>query len=737
MSKHKAANKKPQRAAEAPSAGLGRELPSTAAQAQALWHQGGHMAQAKNWAGALNLYRQAYAVLAEPGILLDVARAHLALGAFEPAAAAAREARSALPMALAAYLMEAHAHTQLKRYRLALEALVALPAQVPRESAYWQALTEALERCDLWQQAIGPYLQWLASDAANPVLHFRLGKAFKRSHKKAEAAECFKTALALGIGSAMSVRAILVLLEAETCDWVECREQLNLLRDDLWRLPRGEPCETNPFVNVVLSDDPMEQRKIAEHRARYLAKGISALPARRLAPRGAASGGGERLRVGYLSCDFHNHATALLMVNMLEHHDRERFDITLLSTGRDDGSSMRQRVRAASERFEDLRGASEAQIAQRVRELQIDVLVDLKGYTEGSQLKVFAYRSAPIQVAWLGYPGTTGADYIDYIIGDPVVTPLEHADHFSEKIAQMPVCYQPNDAQRALPGLESRAAWGLPEDALVLCAFHSPYKITEAVFDTWCSILRAMPHAVLWLLRWNASVEVILRREAQARGIAPDQLVFADLVSPNKNLSRLTCADVFLDAWPCNAHTTAGEALWAGLPVVTLQGPSFAQRVASSLLHAVGLPELVCTDALDYRERVLALSFDAPARAALRQHLHAQRLDSPLFNGQRFAADIELLYSRMWARHTQRLAPDHLPALPVSRPRATPVFAVDEPWPCVPIENPQNAPHGSDGLLADALARAQAGDAAALALMQTQPGVGLRPVYASVLKEIP
>jgi predicted O-linked N-acetylglucosamine transferase (SPINDLY family) len=318
---------------------------------------------------------------------------------------------------------------------------------------------------------------------------------------------------------------------------------------------------------------------------------------------------------------------------------------------------------AASEHFEDMRGNSFERIAQRVREQQIDILIDLKGATHDTTLPVFACRPAPLQVSWLGFPGTTGASYIDYLIGDRVVTPLENAHHFKERIAQMPHCYQPNDGLRVRPQGSRRSEWGVPEDALLLCGFHQAYKITPAVFDVWCSLLRAQPRAVLWLLKWNLNVQQQLVAEAAARGIAADRLVFAPLISADDHLRRLSCADVFLDTWPCNAHTTASEALWVGVPVVTLMGQTFAQRVAASLLEAVKLPQLVTHSPAEYEAKVASLMNDSPARQDLRIHLQGQCAQSPLFDGQRFAHDLEALLSRMWERKKQGLAADFLPAV--------------------------------------------------------------------------
>jgi len=301
-------------------------------------------------------------------------------------------------------------------------------------------------------------------------------------------------------------------------------------------------------------------------------------------------------------------------------------------------------------------------MAEVIRRHRIDILVDAKGDTNGGIVPVMARRPAPIQVNWLGFPGTSGADFIDYLIGDAIVTPLEHEAHFSERIAQMPLCYQPNDSHRALPAPQPRAAWGLPAQSPVLCGFHQSYKISREVFHSWCRVLQAQPDAVLWLLRWNANVEGTLTRAARVQGIDPSRLVFADLLPAEQHLTRLASADVFLDTWPCNAHTTASEALWVGVPPVTVIGQTFAQRVAASLLHASGLPELVCRDVAQYEDTVLHLARDAARREPLRQRLLAQRDSNPLFDGARFARDIEALYARMWARAIAGLPPVHLPA---------------------------------------------------------------------------
>jgi len=474
---------------------------------------------------------------------------------------------------------------------------------------------------------------------------------------KAEAAECVRTAVTLGVGSSdLAARGQLVFLEREACRWAEADAELERLRPALRAVPAQQAMETSPFSHAVLVDDPLEQLKVARHYALHVAGKLQPLP------RIKARAHGGRLRLGYLSADFHTHATSQLLVQVLEHHDRQAFEVFALSTGPDDGSALRRRVVAAVEHFEELRGLGHAQVARRVRELGIDILVDLKGATYDAPLPVLAARPAPLQVTWLGFPGTTGAPYIDYLIGDPVVTPLADAANFAEKIAQMPLCYQPNDARRERPQPSSRADWGVPEDALLLCGFHQSYKISQQVFDLWCSLLRERDDAMLWLLQWNTNVQDTLRSEAKARGIDTQRLLFAPVVPLQQHLSRLACADIYLDAWPCNAHTTAGEALWVSVPVVTLQGRAFAQRVAASLLHAVQLDELVCHDMNGYRDTVLALAADAPRRAALRRHLSEQQQRSPLFDGAAFARDLEALLQRMWQQALRGAPPQPLAA---------------------------------------------------------------------------
>ena len=408
---------------------------------------------------------------------------------------------------------------------------------------------------------------------------------------------------------------------------------------------------------MLLHDPEVGRENPAEAKAaklaRSLTRGLKPLPA----PGPRRPG---RIRLGYLSCDFHQHATSVLLAEMLERRDRERFEVILYSHSPEDDSPMSRRVRDACDRFVDVNTLSNEAVARLMRDDGIDIAIDLKGHTRNSRFELLAWRPAPVQVAFLGYPATTGSDFIDYMIGDPVVLPLAHAGDFSEHIAQLPNSYQPNDRQRALPPAPSRASLELPEDKVVLCCFNQTYKISPQMLDLWASILHGAPNTVLWMLAWNPHARANLSRELGERGIAADRIVWAPKLTLASHIARLRQADLFLDTWPCNAHTTASEALWAGVPVLTVPGPTFASRVAASLVHACGLPDLACTDADHYVDLAIALAKDPAVLQHLKAQLDEQRLTLPLFDTARYVQDYEALLTRMFDRQQAGLAPTHL-----------------------------------------------------------------------------
>ena len=367
----------------------------------------------------------------------------------------------------------------------------------------------------------------------------------------------------------------------------------------------------------------------------------------------------DKIRIAYLSTDFRAHAVAFLIAGIFEHHDKTRFATTAISLGRNDKSETRARIEAAFDRFIDVQEIGDFQAAMMMREMEIDIAIDLNGFTGDSRTAILAHRPAPVQVNYLGYPGTMGAPYIDYIIADRIVIPQAQQDHYSEKIIYLPDAYQANDRKRRVAdGTPSRSEAELPERGFVFACFNNTYKIGPEVFDVWMRLLRNVEGSVLWLLEDNAIAAANVKREAKLRGIAPERLVFAPRTTPDRHLARHHLADLFLDTLPYNAHTTASDALWMGLPLVTCPGSTFPGRVAASLLHAIGLPELVTNTLGDYEALALKLAREPAALAAIKAKLRSNRDTHPMFDTARFARYLESAYATMWERHQRGEAPE-------------------------------------------------------------------------------
>ncbi|HET9485107.1 MAG TPA: hypothetical protein VFO79_14195 [Xanthomonadales bacterium] len=371
------------------------------------------------------------------------------------------------------------------------------------------------------------------------------------------------------------------------------------------------------------------------------------------------------MRVGFVSSGFNSHPTALLTVELIERLRGEELTTVGFATTPDDGTPLRARIARAFGRFVDVAGLDAPAIATRIRDANVDVLFDLRGYGGGSVSEVFALRPAPVQVNWLAYPGTSGAPFIDYLVADRVVVPDEQRAHYSEAIAYLPHCFQPSDTTRVVAPPPSRAACGLPDapekTGPVLASFNNAYKIAPDTFACWMRILGAVPDACLWLLGdAQGPMAANLRDAARRARIDTERLHFMAKRPHAEYLARYGLVDLFLDTWPYNAHTTASDALWAGCPVLTLPGSTFASRVAASLLHTLGLDELVARDADDYVARATRLAGDAPARNALRARVAAARAASPLFDMGRYAADFARLVRALAARSARGLAPADL-----------------------------------------------------------------------------
>jgi predicted O-linked N-acetylglucosamine transferase (SPINDLY family) len=510
-----------------------------------------------------------------------------------------------------------------------------------------------LQELKRWDEAIASYKRAIDLQSDFASVHYNLGNVLQEFKRWEEAAVHYARALALQPDSKFLLGTWL-LNRSQQCEWASYDQDRQQLQAQLNQRQKV----SSPFIVLALLDDPALQKSTAEIWVQTHHSAPSPLGPITPPTPDHTNPHPRKIRLAYYSADFHNHATAYLMAQLFECHDRNLFELYAFSFGTDSSDPMRQRLVAAFDHFIDVRSDTDQAIAQRSRDLGIDIAVDLKGYTRDSRPGIFACRSAPVQVNYLGYPGTMGADFMDYLIADKVVIPPESQEHYSEKIVYLPHSYQVNDSHRAIADTVWRKAdLGLPEEGFVFCCFNNSYKITPQTFASWMRILQAVPASVLWLLGDNATAQRNLQQHAQAAGIDPSRLVFAPRMPLPEHLARHRAADLFLDTLPCNAHTTASDALWAGLPVLTQQGQSFAGRVAASLLTAVGLPELIVHTAQQYEDMAIAMAQDPQSLSRIKQKLAAQRDTAPLFNTKQLARHIEQAYVAMHARAQAGLAP--------------------------------------------------------------------------------
>jgi predicted O-linked N-acetylglucosamine transferase (SPINDLY family) len=560
-----------------------------------------------------------------------------ALGQYDDALASYDAAIALQPGAAEAHHNRGNALFKLRRYQ---EALVAFERALTIEPAHIAALNgrgTVLKELRRFNEALASYDRALALRADNAETHYNRGNLFKEVEHYEESLASYAKAQALARDHIDRFGIIDPALAI--CDWAQSDALTDALRADL---AAGRP-SVMPFTLVGYCDDAALHLACARN---FIADRI---PARPTPLWDGVQYRHERIRIAYLSADFRSHATAFLMAELFERHDRGRFEVLGVSFGSDDNSAMRSRLVKSFETFHDVQAQGDREVAALLRNAEVDIAVDLKGYTQGCRPEILAYRPAPIQVGYLGYPGTIGADFLDYVLADPVVLPFDRQAFYTEKIVQLPDCYQVNDSTRVIAAeTPSRATAGLPDDGFVFCCFNKSYKIRRPIFDVWMRLLAAVPGSVLWLLQDNDGAERNLRREAAAHGIDPARLVFAGRASLEDHLARHRLADLFLDTLPYNAHTTASDALWAGLPIVTCLGQAFAGRVAASLLNAIGLPELVTHNLTDYEALALRLATDPAAVRAVRAKLEANRPTQPLFDTDRFRRNIEAAYLRMW-----------------------------------------------------------------------------------------
>jgi predicted O-linked N-acetylglucosamine transferase (SPINDLY family) len=519
------------------------------------------------------------------------------------------------------------------------------------------SFAEAANNRGLSLQELGRYEEALASYAyalrENPNLadaYNNQGHVLSDLNRPVEALHCYQRALQINPRLNWLYGA-LCHTKLQLCDWAGLDAAFLRLTAELGAGARV----AQPFTVLAFSDQLTLQRRAAEIFADETARAerpLAPLPRRKRS---------NVIHIGYYSADFYSHATTQLMAGLIDRHDRARFAVTAFAFGKHAPDEMTYRLKRSFDRFVEVHTRSDREVAQMSRDLAIDIAVDLKGFTQDSRPGIFAHRSAPIQVSYLGYPGTMGARYIDYIIADRTVIPAEARQEYTEKVIYLPHSYQVNDRERPeVPARFSRTELGLPQTEFVFCCLNSCYKIDMTAFAGWMRILRAVPGSVLWLLTENRAVAQNLCAEAERHGVSRQRLVFAPYRPLTEHLARYRAADLFLDTFPCGAHTTASDALWCGLPVVTRLGASFASRVAGSLLKALDLPELITTDQDSYEALAILLATDSSRLSEIKRRLEKNRLTSPLFATELTTKCLEAAYAKIHDRYHAELPPQDL-----------------------------------------------------------------------------
>jgi protein O-GlcNAc transferase len=620
------------------SAAFERALGSRPNFAEAWVGRGNALAKRERYDDALAAYDKALAL--KP----DLANAWLGRGNVFTGLKRQDEALAAYDKALAlrpdlanAWLGRGNVFTALKRHGEALAAYEKALALRPDLARAWLGRGNVFAELGRHDEAFAAYEKALAIEPDLAEAWLGRGNVATDLKRHDEAFTAYDKAFALK-PDLEAVEGARLHASMQLCDWSDFESSLDHLINSI----REGKATTAPFVPLAVTESPGLQLQCARLWA-----------SKKYPPAAAPIWKGkiykhDRIRIGYVSADFHEHATAYLMAGAFECHDKEKFEITAISIGADDKSAIRQRLESSFDRFLDCRSLGDRDIANEINSAQIDVLVDLKGFTQDARTNIFAHRPAPVQVNYLGYPGTMGASYIDYIIGDNTVFEKSDEEFYSEKLVGLPHTYQPNDRKRMISKAgPTRAECELPEAGLVFCCFNSNYKIVPGLFDCWMRILKHVSGSVLWLLEGHAKAAANLREQAAMRGVSPDRLIFAKWLPLPEHLARHRHGDLFLDTLPYNAHTTASDALWAGLPVVTCLGSAFPGRVAGSLLRAAGLAELITTSLADYEALALKIARDPALLAALKTKMAANRDGCPLFDTARFTRDLEQAYSTM------------------------------------------------------------------------------------------
>jgi protein O-GlcNAc transferase len=574
----------------------------------------------------------------------NYAKAHNNLGTALATQHRAEEAAAAFHQAIAANADFAEAYRGLGNALLALrredEAVVALERAVqlrPDDADAHVSLGSAFGALRQMGRAAAAYRRALKLEPEHGAAHHNLGNALAAAGDLEAAAASYRCA-AEHMGEDCHALLQFVQTSHQMCAWQQAAPQA----EALLQRARQPSFNAPPFPLLSTVDNPALQHAAARAFASHSIG--SGYPALWTGERYRH----QRIKLAYFSFDLREHPAARLMVDLIERHDRAQFEVFAISSGPDDKSALRRRVEQACDHFIDVGQLADAAIAEKLRALEIDIIVDLDGHTEGSRSRALAWRPVPAQVAYLGYPASMGAEFIDYAIVDRTIVPEDQQPFFTEKLVYLPDCFQVSDSKRPVPARsESRAKLGLPQDALVFACFNNTYKIAQPMFEVWMRLLGAVPHSVLWLVADNRWAEANLKTAARQLAIDPARLIFTPRVDYHSFLSRQLTADLFLDTSPYNGGATCNDALWAGLPVITCCGRTYAARMAASLLQAVGMPELATPSLKHYEALALALAHDPAQLARLKGKLVEARSQCTLFDTERFCRNLEAAFSEM------------------------------------------------------------------------------------------
>ncbi len=616
---------------------------------EALLGRGNALVEIRKYEEALQDYKKVLELVPDFAIAhLNKGKALFELQRFGEALASYGQAIAFAPDLAEAYSNRGNAFKELEQYEQALlDYNNAIQANPNLEGAYSNrgCVLAKLKRYD---EALADYDKAIALKPDYAEAYSNRGSVLQELKRYDEALAYYDKAIALkpDIDYLLGAK---IHTQMHLCDWEGFDNQLEVLAK---KIEKNEKA-SDPFTMLALVDAPGIHKVASEIYVR------DKHPARKETPQFVKSNHDSKIKVGYFSADFHDHATMHLMAELFEKHEEDLFEFVAFSFGPVTNDAWQARAKNAFDKFIDCHAQSDVEIAQLSRNLGIDIAVDLKGFTQGVRAGIFAERAAPIQVNFLGYPGTMGAEYIDYLIADEVLVPKENQSFYTEKVAYLPHCYQPNCRNRDISSKSiTRSDYGLPEQGIVFSSFNNNYKIIPQIFSSWMRILEAVNGSILWLLASNPMAERNLRKHAVVNGVDPDRLIFAQRVPIEEHLNRIPLADLMLDTFPCGAHTTCSDALRVGLPVVTMAGKSFASRVAASLLTTINSSELIAESQSSYEDLAINLANNPEKLSEIRARLEKNVESSPLFDPSLFARNLESLYRSMYQRHIDKLRPD-------------------------------------------------------------------------------